>query len=224
MPECGIVRTSAEFESCPDSERPKGTPSISTRLPKNPNFHEEENFLPGLKIVSSTALRLTKLPERCPKDAAPNEITLSHMDSIKAIDQLMALFPAPNSLIEEIQLTFAYFLAGTSIDALAHWRKILGLLANSEMAIPKYTHVYRKYLGILQYQLCELPEEMVQPTTTNTVYKDVQKLIANCSLGGLRGEADYLGIQLKDAMDWQFDDIFDEDPEDLPVVVEFETK
>lgn len=225
LPECGLVRTSAEFESCTDAERPKGgsdpnTAAAAIRQYNNKILQNEENMLPHLKVVAGTALRFDTLPDRCAPDATPAQVTSAFMDSIGAVQRLLDLFPTPDSLIEECQLSFILFLAGCSVDALAHWRKLLNLLANSETAVIVNRAFYARYMDTLQHQLPELPDEMMPATTHNTVYKDVQRLVANCSTNGLSREAEYLAANLSSSIAWQFDDIFDEDPEDLPVVVE----
>lgn len=215
----GIIRASAEFESCPDANRPKGSSPLNARSVIKANLTEDE-LLPNLKIVPGTAPRFTKIPPICSFTASPAEISKAHLDSIEAIEKLFTNYRTPIEIIPEIQFAFVLYLSGCSIDALAHWRKLLGLLAKSDLAIEKFRSFYRRYLEILQYQLPELPEELMPPTENNSVYKDVRSLIVNCSIGGLKREADALSVYLSKEMLWTFDDIFEEDPDDLPVVVE----
>lgn len=54
----------------------------------------------------------------------------------------------------------------------------------------------------------------------NTVYKDVRSLLINSTLGGLNVSADRLTKSLLKSMKWTFDSLFDEDPDDLPVIVD----
>lgn len=218
-PENGIIRSSAEFQSCPDSERPKGQSPLTRNVSIRPNQIEDE-LLPKLKVVPGTAPRFTKIPALCPNSASPAEISQSHMDAISAIRTYFQQFSEPFEAIREIQMSFVLFLCGYSLDALAHWRKILGLLSKSEQAAAKFKVFYRRYLDVLKYQLTELPEELMLPTPNNTVFKDVKQLIINSSISGLKDEADALCVHLTKEISWHFDDIFDEDPEDLPVVVE----
>lgn len=218
LPECGLIRPSAEFESCSNEERPKGNSTTGQRI--NTLANDEEELLPKLKIVPETAPRFTQLPEMYPKDLTPHEISLAHMDSILAVDQLLSRFQNYNHLLDEIQFSFVLYLAGYSTDSLAHWRRILGILSNSELAVKKNNTFYQEYLCLLQYQLPELPEELMEPTPRNTVYKDVRNLVKHCTLGELGKEADYLIVNLTQEMGWTFDDILHEDPEDLPVVVD----
>lgn len=218
-PLSGIIRASAEFASCPDADRPKGASPLTTRTIMKAHQSEEE-LLPNLQIVPGTAPRFTKIPPLCPLSATPAEISLAHLDSHAAIEKLFNKFSTPIELVAEIQFAFTLYLAGCSVDALAHWRKLLGLLSKSETAVEKYRSFYRRYLEVLQYQLPELPEEVMPPSENNTVYKDVRSLLLNCSVGGLKNEADALAAYLSNTMMWIFDDIFQEDPDDLPVVVE----
>lgn len=218
-PECGVIRSSAEFQSCSDADRPKGQSPLTRTLNIRPNQTEDE-LLPDLKVVPGTALRLTKVPALYPNTASPAEISESHLDAIRTIETYFSQFSEPFDAIREIQLSFVLFLCGYSVDALAHWRRILGLLAKSDSAVLKFNNFYRRYLETLKPQLPELPEELMMPTPNNTVYKDIRQLIANCTLGGLKDEADSLTVHLTNRMSWYFDNLFEEDPEDLPVVVE----
>lgn len=218
-PECGVIRTSAEFQSCPDADRPKGQSPLTRSVNIRPNQSEDE-LLPNLKVVPGTAPRFTKIPALYPSTASPAEISESHMDAIRAIETYFSLFPDPFEVIREIQLSFVLFLCGCSVDALAHWRKILGFLTKSDSAVMKFSQFYRRYLDVLKAQLPELPDELMMPTPSNTVFKDTRQLIINCTMGGLKDEADLFATHLSDTMSWYFDDLFDENPEDLPVVVE----
>lgn len=217
-PECGLIRPSVEFESCSNDDRPKGNMTSGQRI--NKLTSDEDELLPKLKMVPETAPKFTELPELYPKELTPHEISLAHMDSLLAVDQLFSRFPNPNHLLDEIQFSFALYLAGYSTDSLAHWRRILGILSNSEASVDKNLQFYRNYLSVLQYQLPELPEELMEPTSRNTVYKDIGHLVKNCAQCQLGKEADYLIANLRQEMGWTFDEFLCEDPEDLPVVVE----
>lgn len=217
-PECGLIKSSVEFESCPDSERPKGNVGRSRLSVKS--FQTEDDLLPNLKVVQRTALRFTKIPSRYPVNASPAEITASHMDSHAAIESLIHSYTNPGQLIDEIEFSFAVFLSGYSVDALSHWRGLLKLLSNSQKSIEKYPQFYVDYMNVLQHQLPDLPEELMEPTENNSVFKDVQQLIGNCGCGGLKKRADNLADNLTKSMSWSFDGIYDENPEDLPVIVE----
>ena len=221
-PEQGIVRTTVELLSCPDSERPRGSSSNeinkSPRAMKVKSLIDEEDLLPNLKSVPGTAPRFSEIPERCPKTATPAEISKHHMDSIVAVEKFLEKRQKP--VIEEIQFAFILFLCGHSVESLHHWRKILQLLCNSEEATVKYKSFYKNYLTVLLYQLPELPLELMEPTPSNTVYQDVKKLLVNCTLAGLNENCEILQNILRKKMLWTFDDILVEDPEDMPVIVE----
>lgn len=141
---------------------------------------------------------------------------------MSAIELFLRSFGDLVEPIREIQLSFVLYLCGYSVDALAHWRKILGILCKSDTAIWKYPPFYRRYLNVLRIQLPELPEELMMPTPNNTVFQDIGKLIVKCSACGLKEEANTLMLHLNTKMSWYFDDLFEEDPEDLPVVVELD--
>lgn len=217
-PALGTIRTNVELQSCPDSERPRGVPGVSPKVTK---ITSEDELLPNLKPIEGTGPRFTDLPGRVPKDAkTPTEITKHHMDCCQAIDDLITSFDSPERLIEEVQLAFVMFLIGYSIESLAHWRKILNLLANSETAVQKFKIFYMKYSEVLQYELPNLPEELMEPSEHNTVFKDIRNLLINMSIGGLSVSAERLRKNLEKTMIWEFVGLLDDDPEDLPVVVE----
>lgn len=212
MPTCGLIRTSIEYLSCPDADRPRG--EKSPRLKAVRAVTDEDDLLPRLKPVPGTSTNFTSLPF-IDKAATPSEVTSFHLDSIRLLDQLFTNQP---TILAEVQLAFALLLVGHSTDSLAHWRRILALVANSEEAIAKYRQFFVDYLKVIQAQLPELPVELMEPTRNNSVYQDVRKLVANCTTGGLRVGDFKKSLFTK--LNWAFDNLFDEDPEDLPVVVE----
>lgn len=218
-PECGVIRTSAEFQSCSDADRPKGQSPLNRNINIRTNQTEDE-LLPDLKIVPGTALRFTKIPALYPNTASPAEISECHLDAIRAIEQYFSAFSEPFEALREIQMSFVLFLCGCSVDALAHWRKCLGLLTKSDSAVSKFNYFYRCYLDILIAQLPELPDELMMPTPNNTIFKDIRQLIINCTLAGLKDDADTFSANLSRSMNWHFNDLFIENPEDLPVVVD----
>lgn len=224
-PENGIIRNCVDLLSCPDEDRPRGNGvgimSPVTRRIKQTSTFDEDDLLPDLKPIPGTASNYTKLPDRFPKTATPAEVSKHHLDSIAAVEELLSLFESSDELLGEIQFAFVCYFSGGSVDGLAHWRKMLVLLAHSESATQKYTAFYRKYLKVLMAQLPELPEEMMTPGPFNTVYQDTRRLLTNCSsTGGFSGEVEQMQKKLRRAMMWEFEDLLEEDPEDLPVIVE----
>lgn len=217
-PDCGVIRNTVELLSCPDEERPRGQVITSPRLSKIRALVNDEELLPNLKSIPGTAPKFTTLPLRCPKDASPADVSRHHMDCIEAVDLLLS--SREKVIFEEIEFSFILFVCGHSVEGLSHWRKILGLLANSDQAVEKYRIFYRNYLTVLQYQLPELPIELMEQTQSNTVYLDVRKLLLNCYQAGLTSVAQTLEQSLKGSLLWKFEDLFSEDPDDLPTFVE----
>lgn len=225
-PANGVIRTCVDLLSCPDEERPRGhgTEIMSpiTRRLKQINSMSEDELLPELKPIPGTTVNFTPIPDRCPKSASPVEVSQHHMDAIAAIDELMAKFQNPFDLLGEIQFAFVLYSAGASLDGLAHWRKMVLLLSNSEAAVAKYRDFYRKLLVVLAPQVPELPQEVSVAGPFNTVYQDFRKLLINTSMAGLAIESLKLSEHLKNTLNWIFDGLLEEDPDDLPVVVELE--
>uniref|UniRef100_A0A336KFK0 Protein AAR2 homolog n=1 Tax=Culicoides sonorensis TaxID=179676 RepID=A0A336KFK0_CULSO len=219
MPDCGLVRTAVEYLSCPDADRPRGL-SDSPRLRTVRSVADEDELLPDLKPIEGTAPNFTRLPKINTKTQSPSQISMNYMDSINLIEKLITDKGGEKELLAEIQFSFILYLCGHSTDALAHWRRILALFSNSESAVVKYKQFYKTYLIVIQNQLIELPIELMEPGENDSVYQDVKKLCKNCMLGGLNERTEYLQKFLFEKMCWKFDDLLEEDPEDMPVVVE----
>lgn len=218
-PACGLVRNSIELLSCSDEDRPRGDkPSDIPRLTRIRSLMNEEELLPNLKSIPGTIPNFTDLPPRCPKNASPSEISQHYMDSITAVKQVLT--NRESAILAEIQFTFILFHCGHSIESLNHWRKLLLLLSNSESAPAMFRTFYTNYLTALQYQLPELPIELMEQSKFNTVYCDVKSLLLNCYQAGITSAAQSLEKTLRETLLWRFEDLFAEDPEDLPTVVD----
>lgn len=215
-----MIRTSAEFQSCTDEERPRGSSQTNTANLSLYAKRTEDELLPNLKTVPETVLRFSRIPSICAKNASPAEISHAHIDCIQSIEKYFAGFRSTMDAIKEIQLSFVLYLSGYSLDALAHWRNLLRFFSNSEASVVKYKAFYMRYLEVLQRQLPELPVELMTASENNTVYKDVGNLILNCYLGGLKIETNTIRSELAEKMSWNFEGIFEEDPDDMPVIVE----
>lgn len=226
-PTVGIIRPFGELTSDPKFDRSSYSSGATTSKLKREklDFLQLEDInLPYLQSVPETVPNLMNIPDRCPPNCAPSDITRHHMDCILAVDQLFCTAPCQEHLIAEIQYSFAIFLIGHSIEGLMHWRKILLLLANSISALEKYSEFYERYFDALKFQLLELPEELMNPNERNMVYRDVRQLVIN-GLECLRLN-DVLNRFLeflRSNMKWFLNDEFkEEDPDDMPVIVEFE--
>jgi len=221
-PELATIRTNIELQSCTDADRPRGNVGyISKRHSAAKLLVDESDMLPNLKPVEGTAPRFCVVPSRVPQDSPPADISRHAIDCIEAVNKLLDSFEDnPDGLIEELQLAFVFFLVGYSVESLDHWRKLLALLAHSETAVTKHKLVYMKYTEVLAHQLPHLPEELMTPSIHNTVYKDVRELLMNLYAGGLMVSAERLIKRLGKQLNWHFDGLLDEDPEDQPVIIE----
>lgn len=223
----GTIRTNIELQSCPDAERPRGGAGVSNTGRRNAAagfLLDESELLPDLKPVEGTAPRFSYVPPRVPQNALPADVSRHAMDCIAAVDELLASFDSADALIEELQLAYAFFLVGYSVESLAHWRKLLGLLAHSETAVSRHKLTFMKYSEVLAHQLPHLPEELMVPGPHNSVYKDVRELLVNLHAGGLSVSAERLTKRLEKKLGWRFEGLLDEDPEDQPVIIELETE
>ncbi|XP_069961720.1 protein AAR2 homolog [Bactrocera oleae] len=220
-PTLGPIRTNVELQSCSDEDRPRGTLHTNNlQQQSTKTIVNESDLLPNLKPVEGTAPRFTELPTRVPQNASPAEVSRHSIDCVCAIETLVGKFHSSEALIEEEQLAFVFYLVGCSVESLSYWRNILHLLGHSEQAVQNFKILYMKYAEALMQQLPHLPEELMEPGEYNSVYKDVRSLLVNLNMGGLGVSADKLSRKLQKTLQWHFEGLLDEDPEDMPVIVE----
>ncbi|KAM7364662.1 protein AAR2 homolog [Cochliomyia hominivorax] len=219
-PALGTIRTNVELLSCTDEERPRGPLTETHPYMAAKYVNDENDLLPQLKPIEGTAPRFTTVPERVPKNSSPADISKHSLDCLQACQELLKNFQQPQDIIQEIQISFIFFLVGYSVESLAFWRKVLSLLSHSEEAVNKYRLLFMKYCEVLVHQLPHLPEELMEPSERNTVYKDIRSLLVNLNLNGLHKSAEFLTKKLQKSMNWIFEGLLDDDPEDMPVIVE----
>lgn len=221
-PSSGIIRNSVEFRSLPDKDRPRGKPETPIRNVKIRSACDEDKYLPQMEVISESQPNFTKLPERYNKNSSPAEKTLNNIDTVNLIDKIFTDITPKQHLLEEIQCSFIIYLCALSIDSLAHWRQILSLLCNSEAAVEKHKLFYKQFVSIIKYQIPEIPLEFIEQNTSNTVYMDIKNLLRNLIVNNCQDIADILQKHLDETIGWIFHDILDEDPDDMPQIVDTE--
>lgn len=218
----GMIRNTAEFLSCPDSERPRGKPSCSIRNIKIKSVEDETKYLPDLQMINGTMPNYTKLPERYTKDTPAAEITFNNVDTINLVDQVLGQFNNNNLFLEEVQYSFILYLCGLSIDSLSHWRKILSIFSNSDRAVAKHKNFYKKFVNVVKFQIVEIPVEFIEQSSNNSIYLDVRNFLINLMSNDLIDAANELKSHLHKEIRWIFPNLLEEDLEDMPVVVDLE--
>lgn len=222
-PTSGIIRNAVEFKSCPDKDRPRGKPETPIRNIKIRSNDDEEMYLPQMEVITESQPKFTKLPERYNKNSSPAEKTFNNIDTINLIENLFTETMPKQHILEELQCSFIIYLCALSVDSLSHWRQILSLLCNSERAVEKHKSFYKQFVSIIKYQIPEIPIEFIEQSTSNTIYLDVKSLLRNLMLNNCPDMAISLQKHLDDTIAWTFDDILEEDPDDLPQIVETES-
>lgn len=177
-------------------------------------------YLPNLQVIDGTQPKFSKLPERITKVTSPADVTFNNIDTVNLIDKLLNEITNENFLLEEIQFCFILYLCGLSVDSLAHWRQIISLFCNSDSAIVKYKHFYKRFVNVIKFQLPEIPIEFIEQTPSNSIYNDIKSLLRNFMAVNYQDIANILQEHLREKMNWTFDDLLDEDPEDLPQIVD----
>ncbi|KAG5670283.1 hypothetical protein PVAND_000560 [Polypedilum vanderplanki] len=219
-PPCKIIRNSVEFKSCTDENRPRGKPEAPIRNVRIRSTDDEAMYLPKMEVIAETQPQYSKLPERYNQFSSPAEKTFNNIDTVNLIDKLFTEITTPSNLLEELQFCFIVYLCCLSIDSLAHWRQILSLLCNSEQAVEKYRTFYLQFINVIKHQLPEIPIEFIEQNSTNTIYLDIKNLLRNLIINGITEPSELLQKHLDDTISWTFEDLLEEDPEDLPQIVD----
>lgn len=219
-PECGTIRNSIEFKSCPDKDRPRGKPESQIRNIRIRSPDDEAMYLPNMEVIAETQPKYSKLPERFTKLTAPAEVTFNNIDTVKLVDKLFTDVTTKQQLLEELQHSFLVYLCGLSVDSLAHWRQIISLLCNSEQSVEKDKMFYKNFVWVAKHQLPEIPIEFIEQSDSNTIYTDVKSLLRNLVANNCVELSETLQTHLKNFIGWTFEDFLEDDPEDLPQIVE----
>lgn len=219
-PECGAIRNSIEFKSCPDKDRPRGKPEAPIRNIRIRSSDDEAMYLPKMEVIAETQPRYSKLPERFSKNMLPADVTFNNIDTVNLVDKLLNEITTKNKLLEELQHSFIVYLCGLSVDSLAHWRNILSLLCNSEKSVEKDKQFFKNFVHVIKFQIPEIPIEFIEQNSTNTIYLDIKNLLRNLVASSLNDLSNSLQTHLKNSIGWTFEDFLEEDPDDLPQVVE----
>lgn len=219
-PGCGIIRNTVEFQSCSDKDRPRGKPDAPIRNIKIRSNDDEAMYLPNMEVIAESQPKYSKLPERFTKATVPSEVTFNNIDTVNLVDKLLNEITTKQELLEELQHSFLVYLCALSVDSLAHWRQILSLLCNSESSVEKDKNFYRSFVNIVKHQIPEIPVEFIEQSSSNTIYLDIKNLLRNLVVNNCTDLSNALQVHVKNFVGWTFEDFLEEDPEDLPQVVE----
>ncbi|XP_026477981.1 protein AAR2 homolog [Ctenocephalides felis] len=226
-PSCGYIKSALELQSCNDNDRPKGAQNTRSHRKLNWDISDEEGFLPNLHPLPGTAPRLSTLPPRCPENAKPEEITKYFLDSTHSLELLLRSYDRPTDVIGELQFSFVIFLIGHSVEGFHHWKKLLNILCTSELALKLHTSMYLQFLKTLHTHILQVPNEFLIDIVdgNNFLYVKSRQLFKNIYSSGLTvliKRVDKMMEDFTEKFTWNFEDLLEEDQEDLPVVVELD--
>lgn len=219
-PETGIIRNEIEFKSCPDKDRPRGKPEAPIRNIRIKTGDDEAMYLPNMEVLAGTQPNYSKLPERFTKSTAPADVTFNNIDTVNLIDKLFTEITTKSQVLEELQHSFIVYMCALSIDSLAHWRNMLSLLCNSERSVEKDKNFYKTFVNVIKHQIPEIPIEFIEQNSSNTIYLDIKNLLKNLLANNCTELSNNLQAHLKNFIGWTYEDLLEEDPDDLPQIVE----
>uniref|UniRef100_UPI00358E3ABE protein AAR2 homolog n=1 Tax=Myxine glutinosa TaxID=7769 RepID=UPI00358E3ABE len=204
------------------------------RMSLTPNFNqplctslqEGEARLPAMHPVPGTELRFSLVPTRCfPSGASPAEVTRHSLDRSFALDSLIEskYRGDEHAVLGELQFAFVCFWLCHVLEAFAHWKALLELLASSVLAATKRPRLYSDLVPVLYAQLQHVPEDMFvdivasENFLTRTLHELFETLSNSPVEPTLRQRASRFKEHLSRTYGWDFDS----EPDDCaPVLVE----
>lgn len=126
-----------------------------------------------------------------------------------------------------MQIAFICFLAGQSLDAFEHWKKLVTMLCRVDKGIPVRRALFSEFITALEKQLDYVPEEMLCDivASNNFVYQNLRRLFANIDInteidGRLKTMVTRFREQLTTKYMWDFENLQAEKDDEAPVVVD----
>lgn len=125
-----------------------------------------------------------------------------------------------------MQFAFICFLIGYSFEAFEHWKKLIGIFCSCDEALSDNPDIFSCFITILTHQLQEVQEDFLVDIVegNNFVYKNLRIFFRNLHSSDTNGRLKTKGNRFQEfltqKLQWDFNDIFDEEDEDLPVIVD----
>ena len=190
--------------------------SIAHKEPKLPDMKEK----PGTRINYTTIEKRTY-----PSGASPAEITKYSMDSSYALNVIISTryTNSHTDILGEIQFAFVCFLIGQNYDSFEQWKKLVHMLCTCEEACVKYVDLFLKLIGVLHFQIREIPEDFFVDivSRSNFLTSTLQQFFSILENGNVDDTLRKRGLKFRDHLTEKFKWDFTSDPEeDAPVVVE----
>jgi A1 cistron-splicing factor AAR2 len=198
------------------------------------SLSEAESKLPEMKENEEMTIRFTKISSDYLKGSKPSEITQHSLDLsyklelfLQAQQQKIGGQAKSENILGELQFAFVCFLVGNVYDAFEQWKFLLNLLCNSANSIEKYAQVYVNLIGVVYFQLSQMPVDFFTDITTSqnflaynlhNLFENVSEICSNPSSDELK-QLDEKCQQFKNYLKHKFDFDFEQELDEYAPVV-----
>ena len=157
-----LIFSVQQLESIPHIFSRKRRASEEVKAEEESEEITEKKELPDMKVIESTRIRFCDVSSPSILQAStPADITKLHMDKSLVLEQVIdqQLDKEEQELLGEIQFAFVCFLVGQVYDAFEQWKRLIALMSGCEDAIRKRPHLFVSLIGVLYFQLREVPRD-----------------------------------------------------------------
>lgn len=132
-------------------------------------------------------------------------------------------------LLAELQFSYICFLLGLSYESFERWKKLFQLFCMSKDAIALDQSFFAKFFLAIRHQLETIPEDFLVDIVenNNVIYnglKELFRILENCDFSledDLKDGTVVIKRFLLQKFNWKFNNLFEDDLDEAPVIVEF---
>lgn len=199
---------------------------------KNNNNQEinNNNLIENLTKPYFSIINLNRKPNNI---STPNEITKFNLDKSELLNQLLLNYPNDkNGILGEFQFSFICFLMGESFDAFDHWKELIKIFCQCDIAMKENPNLFLNFIDIFLNQLKHIPEDFFQDALSENNFllhclkQFFELLNDNQILDKLKNKTELLLNYIRKRFGKKFFndsiDYYDENDEDAPIIVQME--
>lgn len=124
-----------------------------------------------------------------------------------------------------MEYCYICFLVGHNFQAFEHWKKLFSLMCSCIAAVEKYEDLFIGFVYLMRVQIMDIPQEFLFgiAMSNNFIYAKLRNFLRNVSDLKLHQTLKTAILELKhmvtEKYNWKFDDLEEDDDDELPVIV-----
>lgn len=124
-----------------------------------------------------------------------------------------------------MEYCYICFLVGHNFQAFEHWKKLFSLMCSCIAAVEKYEDLFIAFVSLMKVQIMDIPQELLSDIalSNNFIYAKLRNFLRNVSdlklQYTLRTDILELKQMVAEKYNWKFDDLEEDDDDELPVIV-----